>query len=238
MRGKIFVLTAILLAVTGAAFADTLAVNNTAAMGGSGTACGGSNCGLEVTHDNSSVAYVEDLTPDNESIYRFNFLFNPASTTTSAQVRQTIFNVITANPNPNNGDCSGGAFVSAMRGFYYRTGPGGINGSVLVYINGNLCGQRSVGLRIPLTDNDPVRICAEMETGNSNSGMGRVTVVDDAASCPPSGDPAYQERAVSNGLIAVDRIRIGTPQTNNFGAGETMTLYFDEFESFRTLAGE
>ena len=238
MRGKIFVLTAILLAVTGTAFADTLAVNNTAAMGGSGPACGGSNCGLEVSHDNSSVAYVEDLTPDAEGIYRFNFLFNPASVTTTANVRQTIFNAITVNPNPNVGDCPGAAFVSAFRIFHYRTGGSGQNGSVLAFLNGNQCGARSIGTRIPLTDNDPVRICAEMETGNGNTGMGRIAVVDDAASCPPSGDPAYQERAISNGLIAVDRVRMGTPQTNSFGAGETMTLYFDEFESFRTLAGE
>lgn len=238
MRGKIFVLTAILLAVTGAAFADTLDVNNTAAMGGSGTACGGSNCGLQVTHDNSSVAFVEDLTPDNEGIYRFNFLFNPAATTTTANVRQTIFNAISPNPNPNVGDCPASAFVSAYRIFYYRTGGSGQNGSILAFLNGNQCGQRTIGARIPVTDNDPVRICGEMETANSNNGMGRIAIVDDAASCPPSGDPAYQERAISNGLTSVDRVRMGTPQTNNFGAGETMTLFFDEFESFRTLAGE
>lgn len=238
MRGKILVLTAILLAVSGVAFADTLAVNNAAAMGGSGTACGGSNCGLEVDHDNSSVSYVEDLTPDAEGVYRFNYLFNPASTTTTANVRQTVFNAITANPNPNVGDCPGAAFVSAYRIFYYRTGGSGQNGSILAFINGNQCGQRSIGTRISVNDDEAVRICGEMETANGNNGMGRIAIVDAASSCPASGDPAYQERAISNGLIAVDRVRMGTPQTNGFGAGETMTLYFDEFESFRTLAGE
>lgn len=236
MRGKILVLTAIMLAVSGVAFADTLAVNNAAALGGSGTACGGSNCGLEVTHDNSSVAYVEDLTPDNEGVYRFNFLFNPASTTTTGNFRQTIFRAIS--PNPGTTNCPGGSFVSGMRIFYYRTGGSGQNPSILAFVNGNQCGERTVGGRISINDNEAIRICFELETGNSLAGKGRIAVVDAASSCPASGDPAYQERDVSNGLISVDRVRMGTPQTNGFGAGETATLYFDEFESFRTLAGE
>ena len=234
---RVILIAVVLMFGAGLANADTLAVNNTAALGGTGTACGGGNCGLEVSHDNTSVAYVEDLTPDGETVYRMTFLFNPASTTTSSNVRQTIFRGIGPNPNPGVGNCHPTLqTASSFRLFYYRTGGSGQNASILAFVNGNQCGERSIPARIPLTVDDPVRICAEMTTGNSLSGTLAVAIVDDQASCPSTGDPAYGVAIVSNGLLSVDRIRMGTPQTNNFGAGETMTLYFDEFESFRTLA--
>lgn len=235
MRGKVLIFTAILMLGAGMAMADTLAVNNAAAMGGSGTACGGSNCGLEVTHDNSSRAYVEDTTPAEEETYRANFLFNPQSTTTSSNFRQTIMTVTTLNPGHAN--CAATTFTSMARLFYYRTGGAGQNASILMTGNGNQCGERPIDGRISINDDEEVRICIEIETGNSLSGKARIAVVDAASSCPASG--AYpNERDLTNGNLAVNRIRMGTPQTNNFGAGETATLYFDEFESFRTIAGE
>lgn len=239
MRGNtkmVLVFTAVSLLFAGVAMADSLAVNNAAAMGGTGTACSGSNCGLEVTHDNSSIAYVQDSSPTDEGIYRATFLFNPASITTSANYRQTIFTAIGDNPNPNVGQCPGAAFISSVRCFSYQTGGSGQNSSIQCFGRGNQCGEANVP-RIAVTENDPVRVCIEYSTGNSLTGMFALAVVDDQASCPPSGDPAYNTRAMTNGLTNVQLVRLGTPQTNNFGAGESSTFYFDEFESFRTLAG-
>lgn len=239
MRGNtklVLVFTAVCMLCAGAAMADSLAVNNTAAMGGTGTACGGSNCGLEITHDNSSTAYVQDDSPTAESIYRATFLYNPASITTSSNYRQTIFNAVGDNPNPGGGVCPGGAFVSPFRCFGYQTGGAGQNSSVQCFVRGNSCGEAAV-TRINVTENDPVRVCIEWSTGAALSGMIALAVVDDQASCPPSGDPAYNVRPITNSLTNVQFIRLGTSQTNGFGAGESASYYFDEFESFRTLAG-
>ena len=239
MRGNskmVLVFAAACLLCAGAAMADTLAVNNTAAMGGTGTACGGSNCGLEITHDNADTAFVQDDSPAAESIYRATFLYNPASITTTANYRQTIFNAVGDNPNPGGGVCPGGAFVSSFRCFGYQTGGAGQNSSVQCFVRGNQCGEAAV-TRIGVTENDPVRVCVEWSTGNALSGMIALAVVDDQDPCPPTGDPAYNTRNVTNGNTNVQFIRLGTSQTNGFGAGETASYYFDEFASFRTLAG-
>ena len=68
-RSMLVVIVGLALAAT-PAMADTLNVNAAAAMGGT-------NFGLEVLHDNTSPAYVQDDTPSGESVYRFSFLYNP-----------------------------------------------------------------------------------------------------------------------------------------------------------------
>jgi len=231
----ILVFAAVALLCASAGFADSLAVNNTAALGGTGTACGGSNCGLEVTHDNSSAAFVRDDTPVDESVYRATWLMNVAAMSTSSNFRQTIFNVIGDNPNPGVGSCSAGAFQSAFRCFEYQTGGIGQNSSIQCFVRGNQCGERAV-TRIPVTVNNPFRVCVEWTAGGSNTGLIALAVVDDQASCPPSGDAAYNTNTVSNQLTNVQFVQLGTPQLNGFGAGEAATYHFDEFESFRTLA--
>ncbi len=75
MKKTLLVLMAVCM-VASIAGADSLTVNSAAAMGGTGTACGGGNCGLDVTHDNTSAAYVRDDSPTAETIYRFEFLFD------------------------------------------------------------------------------------------------------------------------------------------------------------------
>ncbi|MGB5390981.1 MAG: hypothetical protein WBP10_12450, partial [Thermoanaerobaculia bacterium] len=70
MKSRIIAITAVMvLVIAGAGLADTLEVIGAAAMEGS--------FGLRVNHDNTSTAYVQDNSPNEESIYRYEFLFNP-----------------------------------------------------------------------------------------------------------------------------------------------------------------
>jgi hypothetical protein len=232
---KLLLISLLLALVGGAAGADSLTVNNTAAMGGVGTNCTGSNCGLDVFHDNSDAAYVEDTTPANETIYRGTLLFSPeAFPSPGFNLRQTIVQALGPNPNPGAGSCGVGAFRSPFRIFFYLTGGIGQIYNVQIWGLGNLCGE-SAATRIQIPDDGPSRVCWEFETGPSLTGRVALAVVDVLDACPPSGDAAWEERTVSNHLTNVTQIRVGTPQTNAFGGVQTGNLYFDEVATFRTL---
>lgn len=234
MRAKILVTFVALAFAGGFAMADSLTVNNAAAMGGSGTACSGGPCGLEVYHDNSDVAYVQDDSPDGESIYRATWLMDIASVNTAQNFRQTIFQTFSPNPQPGVGDCGTGAWTSAFRVFWYQTGGIGQNPSVQAFVRGNQCGERAV-TRIPVNEGQDYRICTEWTAGGSGTGLIALAAVAPGDPCPSSGDPAWSSRTVSNQLTSIEWVRLGMPQNNGFAAGETGTLYFDEFESYRTL---
>lgn len=109
---------------------------------------------------------------------------------------------------------------------------------MLAWVSGDWCGERSIPMRIAVPVDQPSRVCVEWEAGASNAGRIALAVVDPNIypECPTSGDSAYQERAVTNGALNITQVRLGTPQLNYFQAGEEATLYFDQFESFRTLA--
>lgn len=238
-RGKIFLMSAVaLLTVAGSALADSLAVNNAAALGGTGTACGGSNCGLEVTHNNASIAYVQDDTPASESIYRFQTLFRVRTMTTTQNFRQPIFQALSNNPNPAAPNCGAGAFVSAFRCFNYQTGGTGQNANVQCFIHGNACGNAAAP-RIAINTNQTYKMCVEWEQGTASplvNGSIAYTVVAPNDPCPASGDASYETASANNSSMAIQRIRMGTPQTNTFAAGENAVYDFDEFASFRTIA--
>lgn len=229
--------TGILVLVSGVVAADSLTVNNTAAMGGTGTNCGGSNCGLDVFHDNTDSAYVQDSTPGDETTYRASFLFNPNGISPGSNLRQPIFYGLDNNPNPGAGVCGAATFQTNYRCFLYLTGGIGQNYSVQCFARGNLCGEAATA-RLSISDLNPTKVCVEYETGAALSGRVAVAAVSPVTDpCPTSGDPAWAERAITNSLFSgVDFVRLGTPATNGFGAGESGNMYFDEFESFRTLA--
>jgi hypothetical protein len=239
MNGKIFSMSAVaMLMIAGSAFANTLTVNNAAAMGGTGTACSGGNCGLQVNHNNSSTAFVEDRTPTSETVYRAEFLYRVRSMTTTQNLRQPIFQALSNNPNPAAPNCGAGTFASAFRCFQYQTGGVGQNANFQCFNHGNACGQ-AAGARLPLTVNTAVKACIEWEAGTVSpavNGSISYAIVAAAATCPPSGDGAYTGVSSNNSSMAIQTIRMGTPQTNTFAAGETAILDFDEFRSFRTLA--
>ena len=211
--------------------ADSLIVNNAAAMSGS--------YGLQVSHDNTSLSYVQDNTPQNEDIYRFEFLFNVASMTgQTINFRQEIFRAISSNPNPGVGSCPANPAtpIGNIRVWLYQTGGSGVNPNIQLWVKGNQCGERG-SLRIPINYNTDYKICVEWKEGAAALDNAGVAVVAAPSACPTSGDPAweYMTATLNNLNTDVDLIRLGTPSTNTFGAGETGTLYFDEFASYRTL---
>lgn len=230
-KGMTLIAIVAALALAGSAAADSLAVNATAAMGGT-------NFGLQVSHDNSSRAYVQDNSPTGETVYRASFLFNAASVTgQSINFRQEVFRTLGMNPNPGAGVCPAdpAAVISMIRLWLYQTGGSGQDSNLQVWSAGNQCGQRGT-LRFPINNNEDYRVCIEWTTGPTNTGLLALWVGAPGAACPTSGDPSWETTPMTNSLTSIDFIRMGTPSNNTFGAGESATLYFDEFESFRTTA--
>lgn len=237
---KVLVLTAAMLVLgTGAVLADSLSVTSTAALGGAAqNPCSGDGqpgpCGLEVFHDNTSKAFVQDDTPNRESVYRGSFLFDPNSIgPPGAKFRQNIFSAMSPNPDRNNFSCPGTILVSSLRVYLlWKNGVYSLQGRV----RGNRCGERATLPRVINIADGPLKVCFELETGNSLNGRVALAAVGPNDACPPSGSSAWAERDVSNGKLSVTQARMGAVAQNNFGAGEVGNLYFDEFESFRTLA--
>ncbi len=216
------------------AMADTLSVNASAAMNGS-------NYGLEVFHDNSSVAYVEDDTPDGESVYRFSFIYNPrtlGSSGNGAPWAMTIFGAMGANPRPNSASaCPQNAAIPVfpVRIFARYGGPGLTIPGVRMTVMTNFCGVLG-SPPIYWTENVPKKICGFVETGTPlHAG---IAVVDPGDSCPSADDPAYSlvPATANNNEHAVDFCRLGNLAINPYNAGESGSFYVDEFESYRTLA--
>ncbi len=241
---KTVLLLALMATVTfaGAAFGNSLSVTSTAAMGGvAQNDCEGDGqpgpCGLAVFHDNTSAAFVEDRTPENEGIYRASFLLNPNNVSQlDGNFRQVIINAVSPNPTPGHENCGNAAFANAFRVFARFEGGNGQIYRLMMEGNGNLCGKRATG-KITIPADQPARVCLEWEAGNASSGRMAMAVVGPTDACPASGDAAYVSRGLSNGRLGIDRIRMGTPSTNGFtGVDQNGTMFFDEFESFRTLA--
>ena len=231
-KGMTLIAIVAALALAGSAAADSLAVNATAAMGGT-------NFGLQVNHTNTSASYVQDNTPAFETVYRFDFLFNVASMSgQTINFRQEIVRALGSNPNPGVGLCpvNPAALIGTIRVWLYHTGGGGANPSIQLWAKGNQCGERGT-LRIPISYNTDYRVCVEWQEGALALTNGGVAVVPAGSACPTSGDPAwnYMTAALNSLNNDIDITRMGTPSTNNFGAGESGVLYFDEFQSFRTL---
>jgi len=230
---KTFVLcVGLVLGLAGLASADSLTVTPAAAMGGT-------NYGLEVYHDNTDRAYVQDDTPDSETTYRATFLINVGTVSgATTNFRQSLFRALGPNPNPGVGACpvDPAAQQSFIQLWLFQV-YGGTQSSLQVFGRGNQCGEQAASAsRIPINNDQDYRVCLEWNTGASLSGWVALAVVDPASACPASGDPAYKTTMMTNSNTRVDFVRMGTPATNAFGAGETGTMFFDEFASFRTIA--
>ncbi len=204
----------VLLAAPGAA--DTLSVTHAAAMGGT-------SWGMQVFHDNTTSAFVQDDTPTGEKSYRATFLLEVGTVTVPSHLnfRQALLRGI--------GSCPGSPSVAVLQLWLYQTASGTVS-NLQVYGKGNLCGDQSAS-RIQVANNQPYRVCLEYQTGSGGTGFVALAVTDAAAACPPSGDAAWKKVSFSNHLTSLELIRLGTPAANAFGAGETVTLYFDEYVS-------
>ena len=231
-RSMLVVIVGLALAAT-PAMADNLTVNATAAMGGT-------NFGLEVFHDNSSPAYVQDDTPSGETIYRFEFLYNPMAlgSTGSVPWAMTIFGAMGTNPRPASAtSCPQAAHIPVFpaRIFARYGGPGNTIPGVRMTVMTNFCGVLGSPV-IYWAENVPKKICGFLQTGTPL--YAGVAVVDPGAACPADGDPAYSlvPAAGNNNEHAVEFARLGNLAVNPYGAGESGSFYVDEFASFRTLA--
>jgi len=231
---KAIILVAALAMVAVGASADSLDVNGTAAMNGT-------NFGLEVLHDNSSAAYVQDDTPAGETIYRFEFLYNPTdiAATGSNDWIMTIFGAMGTNPRPDNpaNPCplAGHIPVFPARIMAFATGPNNATPGVRMTAMTNFCGIVGTPLTF-WTANVPKKICGFIEIGSPISGG--IAVIDPGNSCPSDGDAAYKlipGAGLDNSQHAVEFARLGNLALNPYNAGENGSVYFDEFASFRTL---
>ncbi len=258
MKKRMILIAAGLLLLAGSAMADSLMVTNAAAMGPGaavndcavalnpdGTdATPGDNepgpCGLEVVHDNTSVAFVQDDSPNDEVIYRFEFIYNPQSVGSSGNGNPfafTIFTALAANARPNNpaNPCPlNPNFPVFPARIFARYGGASLDipGIRLTMMN-NFCGI--IGTPpVYWVENEPRKICATIETGAPGSAS--VAVVGENDTCPPDGDPAYAVAVGNNNEQPIIGARMGNIAVNPYGAGESGSYYLDEFASFRTLA--
>ncbi len=240
MKRNVMMVIVGLALIAGPAMADTLTVNGTAAMNGT-------TYGLEVVHDNSSVAYVQDDTPAGESIYRFEYLFEPNNIagTGSGDWTMTLFGAMGDNPRPNNGanPCPLNANIPVfpMRVTLIATGAGSSTPVVRATMMSNICGVVGAPAFV-LSQAGAVKICgyfiqgAGPVPGPQTPGEVGISVVATGVACPADGDPSYKTVSTNNDEHAVSLARMGSLGTNGFGAGEMGPAYFDEFASFRTLA--
>lgn len=233
MKRNVLMVIVGLALISGPAMADSLTVNATAAMNGT-------NYGLEVAHDNSSPAYVQDDTPAAEAVYRFSFIYNPTDigSTGSNGWIMSIFGAMGTNPRPASATaCPQAAHIPVFpaRVMAFFAGPGQTIPGVRLTAMTNFCGTLGTPV-IYWTENVPKRICGFVQAGAPL--YAGIAVVDPGAACPADGDPAYAlaPQSANNDEHAIEFARMGNLAVNPYGAGESGSVYFDEFESFRTLA--
>ncbi len=203
--------------VAPAAFAqNTLAVNNAAALNGT-------NFGLEVSMDGStnSVFVAESDLTNDESIYRASFWVD--------------FNAIDIDPGQrfaavfvrNAAGLNIGRFQMARRSddgsyrvrYQHRNSVGDFVGTQL---NGN--GKRFIDV-----SGGPLFVTLEVTIGNGSTGRIEITVDDGGTETNHFRGPFGN---LPNGNI--EEVRAGG---RGLGPQVVGSYYFDEFESFRTLAG-
>jgi hypothetical protein len=249
-RTVLMIACAGVLALAGAAMGDELLVTNAAAMGPGAAqadcavaldangmdATPADNetgpCGLEIVHTTSTGATVTDQSPDNEQVYRFSFLMNPNMIGGAGSASHIIYRSRGPNPQPGGGACNLNPTVDAcgIRAKFLQS-----NYAVSLRCKDNFCGARGTP-DIAISKTAPSKLCGEVVFATAGNGLIALAVVGENDVCPPSGDPAYRTVANSNSSIrSIDRTTIGLSGTH--GAGQHVNpIYFDEFESFRTLA--
>lgn len=229
-----FALFAAALLFASTAGADSLDVNGTAALGGS--------FGLELLHDNTSPAYVQDDSPNGEQFYRFEFLYNPnfIGPTGSGAWRMTIFAAMGANPRPDNAanpcPLNPNIPVFPARIFAAFDGPGVSVPGLRMTLMSNQCGIVGTPV-VYFTDGVTQKVCGFLEIGEVGvMGSGGLAIVGESDPCPPHGDGAYGVAQTFNQEHAVDFARLGNIALNPYNRGEDGSVYLDEFASFRTMA--
>jgi hypothetical protein len=209
-----------LMVVAIVALAGSAMAQNTVYVQGDGTgAMNGTNFGLTLDLDGTtSNAFVEDQTPADETIYRASFWFDPNSLPMNPADKFVIFlarhssfnNVLRLQFNFQNGN--------------YRV-------RLQVKKNNNVWADcrldGATGVRFITIGDEPTQITIESVFGDSTVALARVT-----ANGVTHFKDTYQSSAWS-----VARIRMGGPRMAQAQGGPFVgEVYFDEFESYRTLA--
>ena len=210
-------LAACVLLIAGTAAAqNTLYVDPVAAMNGT-------NYGMVTELDGSSNAiYVEDDTPLDETTYRAIFWFDPNSfTMAQGASRMAIFFV--RDFDPTGGMPAGGMIRIELvkKNDKFR---------VLAKIkknNGLWVKTNTPGTGWLVLGDEPRQIMLEYVAGPGD-GLIRLTRMD--------GGGMVENTSINNSFWNVDNIRLGAPRLMTGVASFDGTMYFDEFESFRTLA--
>lgn len=212
IRRSALILAALSLLLAGAAQAqNSVAVTGAAAMNGT-------NFGLEVSLDGAStnLAYVQDDTPTDETVYRASFWVNANNLGMALFQRFPIF--------LGRDDANGNVLRLQL---HYN----GNNHRLRLQIrknNGDWVQAREMGDTGPqflaIGSDTPRDVLIEARYENSNMGFVRLVA---------NGRTFFKE-GYQAGNYEIDHIRFGA--TRNLTAALNGSFYLDEFQSFRTLA--
>jgi len=202
---------------TGAASID---VNATAAMTGS--------FGLEVVSDGANVdgAYVQDDSPDAEGTYRVSFMFNPAqiAITQTGFILESRHFIFTANGEsviqPSNLRVIGIYFLK--KSGQYWIAAQGVNTAA-----GKIKSSTRINLGAAGVENSPHLIELEWQAATISGGYGLLRMRAD-------GGAWVDIPTIKNFTQVVHTARLGI--VIGLDADTVGSHYFDDFQSFRTLA--
>jgi hypothetical protein len=206
------IVTAVIALAGSAMAANTVYVDAAAAMNGT-------NYGLVLDLDGTtSSAFVEDQTPADETVYRATFWFDPNSLSMGDSDKFVVFLARTS------------TFVNVLRlQFNYLNGDYRVRLQVLKnnseWADCRLNGDD--GPRFLVIGDQPTQITVEVVYGTNTESIARVTA---------NSVTHYKDNYWSSNW-SVDRIRMGGPRMGEATGGPfNGDVYFDEFESYRTLA--
>ena len=230
---KTLAIMAVFVLAAGFGYADSLEVLGTGTVPPITPLEG--NYSLVVNHDDTSIVYVEDDTPDAETTYRAEFLYNPndiqATTTAPGPWRHMIFRGFSVDQN----GCTPQTYMNAFMVYDLHWGSVGANCSIIMWGRGNVCGQQGT-TRVDIPCNATSKVCVEFVSGSAQTGLLAIAAVGAAESCPTSGDPAWKSKTMTNNSMKIEFVRLGSTNRNNFGRGEDGAWHIDSFASYRTLS--
>jgi len=202
-----------IVALAGSAMAQNTVYADAAA------AMNGTNFGMILDLDGTtSNAFVEDRTPADETVYRASFWLDPNTLPVGEADKFVIFLARHS------------SFTNILRlQFNFRNGNYRVRLQVLKNNNqwADCRLNGATGTRFITIGDEPTHITVESVFGDSTVALARVTA---------NGVTHYKD-TYQSAAWSVDRIRMGGPRMPQAQGGPFVgDVYFDEFESFRTLA--
>jgi hypothetical protein len=186
-----------------------LHVNSAAAMEG--------QCGLEITVSGDNQAYVVSDDPESEDVFRAYFRFNPNNITMARGQSVNIINALSNNPS--------GGIMSAFRVVLKRKGSGFYLRVKNYYNTGKKLNSPLVYLGPPGFA-DPVEVGVQWWAGDDTTPEGYCQIRVNGG--------AWSSVWAKNKLLRIENVLLGfvlgSDPTNTTGS-----LYFDDFQSYRTL---